>query len=134
MHRWLKVWICVALPMVSLIAVRPGMAQDVAVGQRLVTQAEVAAGSLAAGEPVLQLTLERLPEAPIGPLSLEVRLPESPGQPGEALTTISFFGVPVGQITTFPVPLPKEALARLKDGRLPIELGLRGNVRPEVPA
>jgi hypothetical protein len=48
------------------------------------------------------------------------------------LTTISFFGVPVGQITTFPVPLPKEALARLKDGRLPIELGLRGNVRPEV--
>jgi hypothetical protein len=137
MSRFLNAWITGVAFVISTAEAMPALSEQLAVGQTLMTAAEVSPEANAKREPMLLLTLERMPDAPVAPLSLEVRLADSSGKPSTRsvlLTTLSFFGVPPGQVTTFAEPLPPEVLARAKDGKLPLELRLKSSARAEVAA
>jgi len=95
-------------------------------GHRLLVEADLAPNIAHVTDAVLKISFERLPNAPLDPLALEVRLPDLDSSADTArLTTFSFYGVPLGQVTTFEEPLSADAVRLARGGKLLVELRLR---------
>ena len=99
-------------------------------GESLIVRPQIKREISTTAQSRLRLLVERLPESPFVPLSLEVRLLKGTGE-SVHLRTFSFYGVRAGEAVTFLEPLPKRALVEGKDTDLAFELILQARSTSE---
>jgi hypothetical protein len=131
----MNAWICGFVMIANIAAASLDSVAELGIGDRIRADAKVATRIALQDKhkAVLCLVVERLPDAPIGPLSLEIRVAGSGGsEESVPLTTLSFFGVPPGQITPFIIPLPADVVSRASDGTLQLELRLSSSAVSEL--
>jgi hypothetical protein len=124
-----------AIVMAGTLFVPHANAAAIGVGQSLTMEALVMPSLEAEQAGVLKLKIERSPEAPFAALSLDISVPQaSPGLAPIHVSTLSLFGLRPGASVSLLVPLPRQAMAHIQNGKLPLELRLESPSAPDVTA